>query len=131
MVQALLFEKWSANSRRASCCCYLDKDSRKILKKNRATCDYQRSRDPHYFSRYHTIFNVSDPDSAVSLYDLQSFELQEQLTKTKGATVFAITSNIEKDSNGVPTIISRLAISAKRKLLIYSWHDAELLEPEV
>jgi Vam6/Vps39-like protein vacuolar protein sorting-associated protein 39 len=65
------------------------------------------------------------------LYDLQSFELQEQLSKTKGATVFAITSNIEKDSDGVPTIISRLAISVKRKLLIYSWHDAELLDPEV
>ena len=75
--------------------------------------------------------NVSDSDATVSLYDLQSFELQEQLAKTKGATVFAITSNIEKDSDGVPTIISRLAISVKRKLLIYSWHDTESLEPEV
>ena len=73
----------------------------------------------------------TDIDSAVSLYDLQSLELQEQLAKTKGATVFAITSNIEKDSDGVPTIISRLAISVKRKLLVYSWHDAELLDPEV
>jgi len=70
-------------------------------------------------------------DSTVSLYNLQSLELQEQLVKTKGATVFAITSNIEKDSDGVPTIISRLAISVKRKLLVYSWHDAELVDPEV
>ena len=72
-----------------------------------------------------------DVDSAVSLFSLQTLELQEQLAKTKGATVFAITSNVEKDSDGVPTIISRLAISVKRKLLVYSWHDAELLDPEV
>lgn len=67
----------------------------------------------------------------MSLYELQSFGLQEQLAKTKGATVFAITSNIEKDSDGVPTIVSRLAISVKRRLVVYSWHDAELIEPEV
>ena len=74
---------------------------------------------------------INNPDSAVSLYNIQSFEPQEQLTKTKGATIFAITSNVEKDSDGVPTIISRLAISVKRKLFIYSWHDAELLDLEV
>lgn len=72
-----------------------------------------------------------DLDSAVSMYELQSLELQKQLNKTKGATVFAITSNIEKDSDGVPTIVSRLAISVKRRLVVYSWHDAELIEPEV
>jgi Vam6/Vps39-like protein vacuolar protein sorting-associated protein 39 len=70
-------------------------------------------------------------DSTVTLYDLQTFDLQEHLTKTKGANIFGITSNIEKDSDGVPTIISRLAIIVKRKLIIYSWHDAELIEPEV
>jgi hypothetical protein len=62
---------------------------------------------------------------------LHSLDFQEHLTKTKGATVFAVTSNIEKDADGVPTIISRLAVSVKRKLVIYSWHDAELLDPEV
>ena len=75
--------------------------------------------------------HVVDLDSAVFLYDLHSFGLQEQLAKTKGANVFAITSNIEKDSDGVPTIVSRLAISVKRKLIVYSWHDAELLPCEV
>lgn len=75
--------------------------------------------------------HVVDSDSAVFLYDLHSFGLQEQLAKTKGASVFAITSNIEKDSDGVPTIVSRLAISVKRKLIVYSWHDAELLPCEV
>jgi len=57
--------------------------------------------------------------------------LQEQLAKTKGATVFAIMSSIEKDADGVPTIVSRLAIAVKRKLVVFSWHDAELLESEV
>src|SRR5271156_6389207 len=70
-------------------------------------------------------------DSVVSLHDLNTLELQEQLTKTKGATGFAITSNVEKDSDGVPTIVSRIAISVKRKIFIYSWHDAELLDVEV
>ena len=67
----------------------------------------------------------------VSLHDLNTLELQEQLTKTKGATGFAITSNVEKDSDGVPTIVSRIAISVKRKIFIYSWNDAELLDVEV
>ena len=67
----------------------------------------------------------------MSLYELQTLELQEILVRSKGANIFAITSNIEKDSDGVPTIISRLAVIVKRKLLIYSWHDAELLDPEV
>jgi len=70
-------------------------------------------------------------DSTVTLYDLQKFELLEHLTKTKGANIFAVASNIEKDADGVPTIVSRLAVIVKRKLLVYSWHDAELIDPEV
>ena len=70
-------------------------------------------------------------DSVVSLHDLNTLELQEQLTKTKGATGFAITSNVEKDADGVPTIVSRVAISVKRKILIYSWNDAEVQDVEV
>jgi Vam6/Vps39-like protein vacuolar protein sorting-associated protein 39 len=59
---------------------------------------------------------------------VNTLELQERITKSKGASVFAITSNVEKDSDGVPTIVSRLAISVKRKLVIHSWHDAVLVE---
>lgn len=67
----------------------------------------------------------------VSIHDLQSYTLQEQLTKTKNATTFAVTSNIVKDSaSGILEIISRLAVAVKRRLLLWSWHESEL-EPDV
>jgi hypothetical protein len=63
----------------------------------------------------------------VSIYDLQSYTLQEQLAKTKNASTFATTSNIVKDSaTGIPEIISRLAVAVKRRLLLWSWHESEL-----
>ncbi|EZF31468.1 hypothetical protein H101_04917 [Trichophyton interdigitale H6] len=63
----------------------------------------------------------------VSIHDLQSYELHEQLTRTKGATTFAVTSNIEKDQDtGVPSIVSRLAVAVKRKLMLWTWQDMEL-----
>ncbi|KAI9848967.1 MAG: Vacuolar morphogenesis protein 6 [Sclerophora amabilis] len=70
---------------------------------------------------------ISMSDGYVSIHDLQTYTLQEQLSKTKGATAFAVTSNIVKDSDtGVPSIVSRLAVSVKRKLLLWSWHDTEV-----
>lgn len=70
---------------------------------------------------------VSLSDGYVSIHDLQSYALQEQLVKTKGANVFAVTSNIIKDSiTGVPSIQSRLAVSVKRRLILWSWQDSEL-----
>ena len=63
----------------------------------------------------------------VSTYDLQTFQLQELLAKTKGATTFAVTSDIVKDATtDIPSIVSRLAIAVKRRLLLWSWHDSEL-----
>lgn len=70
---------------------------------------------------------VSLSNGFVSFHDLQTFELQEQLTKTKGATSFAVTSNIDKDpGTGVPSIVSRLAVAVKRKVVLWSWRDMEL-----
>jgi Vam6/Vps39-like protein vacuolar protein sorting-associated protein 39 len=68
----------------------------------------------------------------VSIHDLQSYTLQEQLTKTKGASTFAVTSNIVKDpATGIPEIISRLAVAVKRRLLLWSWHESELSQDTV
>lgn len=70
---------------------------------------------------------ISLSNNYVSTYDLQTYELQETLLKTKGASTFAVTSNIAKDpSTGVPSIVSRLAVAIKRRLLLWSWHDSEL-----
>lgn len=65
----------------------------------------------------------------VSIHDLQTYELHEQLVRTKGATTFAVTSNIVKDpATGVPSIVSRLAVAVKRKLMLWTWQDMELLD---
>lgn len=71
---------------------------------------------------------VSLSNYAVSLHDLQTFEpIEAPLPKTKNASTFAVTSNIVKDpSTGIPEIISRLAVSVKRRLLLWSWHESEL-----
>jgi hypothetical protein len=70
---------------------------------------------------------ISLSSSHVWLHDLGSYECIEQLSKTKGAACFAVTSNIVKDSaTGIPEIISRLAVAVKRRLLLWSWHESEL-----
>lgn len=67
----------------------------------------------------------------VSLHDLQSYELQEQLAKTKGASTFAVTSNVINDvETDLPSIVSRLAVAVKRKILLWTWKDMEIV-PEV
>ena len=63
----------------------------------------------------------------VYFYDLQKYELQVTLTKSKGASIFAATSNVVKEaSTEVNAIVTRLAVAVKRKLIIWTWHDGEL-----
>ena len=70
---------------------------------------------------------VSLSNSQVHIHDLQSYELQETLLKAKGASTFAVTSNVVKDeSTSIPSIVSRLAVAVKRRLILWSWHDSEL-----
>ncbi|PNS16933.1 hypothetical protein CAC42_4897 [Sphaceloma murrayae] len=74
---------------------------------------------------------VTLTDSYVSVHDLQTYALQEKLEKTRGASAFAVTSNVEKDpETDVPSLASRLAVAVKRKVLVWSWHDMEL-DPDV
>ncbi|PVI07127.1 vacuolar morphogenesis protein AvaB [Periconia macrospinosa] len=70
---------------------------------------------------------VSLSDNHVSIHDLQTYALQEKLEKTRGAATFAVTSNIVKDpSTGIPSIMSRLAVAVKRKIILWTWQDMEL-----
>ncbi|EXJ64774.1 6-phosphofructo-2-kinase/fructose-2,6-bisphosphatase [Cladophialophora yegresii CBS 114405] len=70
---------------------------------------------------------ISLSNGLVSIHDLGTYEPHEQLTRSKGASTFAATSNIVKDSStGVPTLVSRLAVAIKRKLLLWTWHEGEL-----
>jgi hypothetical protein len=73
---------------------------------------------------------VSLSGGYVSLHDSQTYELQEQLAATKGASTFAITSNVVNDPDtNVPAIVSRVAVAVKRKILMWVWRDMEL-EPD-
>ncbi|RMZ83100.1 hypothetical protein DV738_g1228, partial [Chaetothyriales sp. CBS 135597] len=72
---------------------------------------------------------ISLSNNLVSIHDLGTYELQEQLARTKGATLFAVTSNIVKDAqSGVLTLVSKLAVAVKRRILLWTWHDGELDE---
>ena len=69
-------------------------------------------------------------DGYVTTHDLQheNYAFQLQLSKTKGASTFAVTSNVIKDpSTGIPSIVSRLAVGVRRKILLWSWQDTELV----
>lgn len=70
---------------------------------------------------------VSLAGGYVSLHDAQSYDLVEQLSQTKGASAFAITSNVVNDPDThFPAIVSRLAVAVKRKILMWAWRDMEL-----
>lgn len=70
---------------------------------------------------------VSLSDNYVSIHDIQTYALQEKLEKTRGATTFAAASNIVKDpSTGIPSIVSRLAVAVKRKIILWTWQDMEV-----
>ncbi|KAI9737296.1 MAG: Vacuolar morphogenesis protein 6 [Claussenomyces sp. TS43310] len=72
---------------------------------------------------------ISLSNYVVSIHDLESYGLQEQLSKN--ATTFAVTSDIVKDSTtGILDIVSKLAVAVKRKLLLWSWNESEL-SPDV
>src|SRR5690606_37197080 len=44
-------------------------------------------------------------------------------------SVIALTTNIEKDDiTGIPSLVSRLAVGVKKRLLLYSWHDTDFRE---
>ncbi|KAK4153895.1 hypothetical protein C8A00DRAFT_43272 [Chaetomidium leptoderma] len=75
---------------------------------------------------------VSLSNYAVSLHDINTFEpIEAPLLRTKNASTFAVTSNIVNDpATGIPEIISRLAVSVKRRLLLWSWRESEL-SPDV
>jgi tetratricopeptide (TPR) repeat protein len=72
---------------------------------------------------------VSLSDNHVSIHDLQTYSLQEKLEKTRGATTFAVTSNIVKDpQTGIMSIMSRMAVAVKRKIMLWTWQDMELTD---
>ena len=72
---------------------------------------------------------VSLSDGYVSLHDLQTYQLSERIERSKGASGFSVTSNVVKDpETDVPSLVSRLAVGVKRKVMVWTWRDMELEE---
>ncbi|KAK3670349.1 Vacuolar morphogenesis protein 6 [Recurvomyces mirabilis] len=70
---------------------------------------------------------VSLSDGYINLHDLQSYAPVERIERTKGATCFTVTSNVVKDlETGVPSLVSRLAVGVKRRVLCWTWRDMEM-----
>ncbi|EON67748.1 hypothetical protein W97_07002 [Coniosporium apollinis CBS 100218] len=70
---------------------------------------------------------VSLSDSYVSIHDQETYALAERLERTRGATCFAVTSDVVTDAEtGIQSLVSRLAVAVKRKIIQWSWTDMEL-----
>ncbi|ORX99906.1 hypothetical protein K493DRAFT_335529 [Basidiobolus meristosporus CBS 931.73] len=70
---------------------------------------------------------VSLSDNVVSMYDTQTLTIRPQLPKIKNAYLFAVSSSIEIEE-GIPAIVTRLCVAVKKKLVVYTWQDMELVE---
>ncbi|KAK5112123.1 hypothetical protein LTR62_004466 [Meristemomyces frigidus] len=74
---------------------------------------------------------VSLSDTYIHFHDLQSYGLVERIERTKGASCFTVTSNVVKDvETGVPSLVSRLAVGVKRRVLCWTWRDMEMESTE-
>ncbi|KAG0231170.1 Vacuolar morphogenesis protein 6 [Actinomortierella wolfii] len=70
---------------------------------------------------------VSLSDGYVNLHDLHTYTLRTQLAKTRGANLFSVFSRIEIQDM-IPQVVTRLAVAVRRKIVVFSWHDAEFID---
>ncbi|KAJ2701835.1 Vacuolar morphogenesis protein 6 [Coemansia sp. IMI 203386] len=63
-------------------------------------------------------------DGLVTLYDLHTLSNATPLANTKGASVVAAYTAVDH-IDGIPTLVSKLAVHAKRKVVVLEWRDAE------
>ena len=65
---------------------------------------------------------LSLSNSQVHLHNLKSYELQETLAKAKGASTFAVATYGDQDGS----MVSRLAVAVKRRLILWSWRNGKV-----
>lgn len=97
---------------------------------------------PHIykFSCYASIYYLL-LDGVVTLYPSPTFAPPTLLTQAKGAMSFGIDTSIQYSNEapdpasnagqGVPSVVTRLAVGCKRKIVIYTWKDGEAQEVKV
>ena len=62
----------------------------------------------------------------VSIYEVESLALQNVLV-SGGASRFAVYRQVEM-INEIPTLITKVAIGARKKLLFYAWKDTQFID---
>lgn len=81
-------------------------------------------------------------DNVVSLHALPNLTPTTTLQQTRGALCFTIetwvlyslpdgTLSPNKDTHGVPTVLTFLAVGCKRRIIVFSWKDGEAQDPKV
>ncbi|KAI8322962.1 hypothetical protein GQ54DRAFT_316864 [Martensiomyces pterosporus] len=63
-------------------------------------------------------------DGVVTLYDLHTLSDATPLSNTKGANVIAVHTAVDH-IDGIPTLVSKLAVHTRRKVVVLEWRDAE------
>ncbi|KAJ1954929.1 Vacuolar morphogenesis protein 6, partial [Dipsacomyces acuminosporus] len=63
-------------------------------------------------------------DGIVTLHDLHTLSEATPLNNTKGASVISVHTAVDH-IDGIPTLVSKLAVYAKRRVVILEWRDAE------
>ncbi|PVU85114.1 hypothetical protein BB560_000916 [Smittium megazygosporum] len=66
-------------------------------------------------------------DGIITLSELQTLSNTTPLKKSRGATLMVCITDVETIS-GVPTLVSKLAIAIKRKIIVFEWQDSEYIE---
>ncbi|KAI9061003.1 hypothetical protein FKP32DRAFT_1594678 [Trametes sanguinea] len=84
-------------------------------------------------------------EAQVTLFPYPTYSPPTPLVKTKGALCFALHTGIEYSSadvpgsstpgtpakgKGVPSVVTRLAVGCRRKIVLYSWQDGEPQDPK-
>jgi len=81
-------------------------------------------------------------DTIVNLHALPNLTPTTTLQQTRGALCFTIetwvlyslpdgTLTPNKDTYGVPTVLTFLAVGCKRRIVVFSWKDGEAQDPKV
>lgn len=90
--------------------------------------------------------NLCSIEAQVTLFPYPTYSPPTPLVKAKGALCFALNTTVEYQTSesaapsspgpsgkgkGVPTVVTRLAIGCRRKIVLYSWKDGEPQEVQV
>lgn len=85
-------------------------------------------------------------ETQLTLFPYPDFSSPTPLVKTKGALCFALYTGVEYSEadtagpatptppgkgKGIPSVVTRLAVGCRRKIVLYSWKDGEPQEVQV